>query len=142
VRKRQRPHEHQINDFEFEPVRALKEATMAVISDAAAHLREETIADPVGHVAPAGRNLDAIMQIPVAVKVVLGAATMPVAALVKLGRGSVVALDRKVGEPVDVTVNGRLVARGEVVVLEDDNSRFGISLTEVVGLGSANGTSR
>lgn len=84
-------------------------------------------------VAAGGTNLDAILQIPVTVKVVLGTATMPVAGLVKLGRGSVVALDRKVGEPVDVTVNGRLVARGEVVVLEEDNSRFGISLTEVVG---------
>lgn len=81
-------------------------------------------------------NLEAIMQIPVAVKVVLGSTTVSVASLAKLGRGAVIALDRKVGEPVDVTVNGRLVARGEVVVLEDDNSRFGISLTEVVGLPS------
>lgn len=81
-------------------------------------------------------NFEAILQIPVAVKVVLGSATVSVASLAKLGRGAVIALDRKVGEPVDVTVNGRLVARGEVVVLEDDNSRFGISLTEVVGLPS------
>jgi flagellar motor switch protein FliN len=139
VLKRQRPHDRQINHSESQPARALKEAKMAVITDAAAHLREEAIADPAVNAAPAGRNLEAIMQIPVAIKVVLGAATMPVAALVKLGRGSVVALDRKVGEPVDVTVNGRLVARGEVVVLEDDNSRFGIALTEVVGLGTANG---
>lgn len=90
----------------------------------------------VGSAAAGGTNLDAVLQIPVTVKVVLGTATMPVAGLVKLGRGSVVALDRKVGEPVDVTVNGRLVARGEVVVLEEDNSRFGISLTEVVGPGA------
>lgn len=79
-------------------------------------------------------NLSAVMQLPVSVKIVLGSATMPVSAIAKLGRGSVVTLDRKVGEPVDVVVNGRLVARGEVVVLEDDNARFGISLTEVVGL--------
>jgi flagellar motor switch protein FliN/FliY len=79
-------------------------------------------------------NLEAILQIPVSLKVLLGTASMPVAALVKLGRGSIVALDRKVGDPVDVTVNGRLIARGEVVVLEEDGSRFGISLTEVVGL--------
>ena len=84
-------------------------------------------------------NLDAILQIPVAVKVVLGSATISVANLAKLGRGAVIALDRKVGEPVEVTVNGRLVARGEVVVLEDDSSRFGISLTEVVGLPTALG---
>ena len=79
-------------------------------------------------------NVDAILQIPVSVKVVLGSATISVASLAKLGRGAVIPLNKKVGDPVDVTVNGRLVARGEVVVLEDDNSRFGISLTEVVGL--------
>ena len=61
--------------------------------------------------------------------------TMPVSALMKLGRGAVIPLDRRVGEPVDVTVNGRVVARGEVVVLEEASSRFGISLTEVVGPG-------
>ena len=79
-------------------------------------------------------NFEAILQISVSVKVVLGSATISIANLAKLGRGAVIALNKKVGEPVDVTVNGRLVARGEVVVLEDDNSRFGISLTEVVGL--------
>ena len=51
----------------------------------------------------------------------------------KLGRGAVVPLDHRVGEPVDVVVNGRVVARGEVVVVEEDNSRFGVSLTEIVG---------
>ncbi len=83
-----------------------------------------------------GSNMDVVMQLPVQVRVVLGSATMPVAALAKLGRGSIVPLDRKVGEPVDVMVNGRLVARGEVVVLEEDGARFGISLTEIAGLGS------
>ena len=78
-------------------------------------------------------NLDAIMRIPVSVQVVLGAATMPVSGLLKLGRGAVIPLDHRVGEPVDVVVNGRLVARGEVVVVEDDNSRFGVSLTEIIG---------
>jgi flagellar motor switch protein FliN/FliY len=68
--------------------------------------------------------------------VVLGAASMPVASLMKLGRGAVVALDHRVGEPVDVVVNGRVVARGEVVVVEEDNSRFGVSLTEIVGTNS------
>ena len=78
-------------------------------------------------------NLEMIMRIPVTVQIVLGSATMPVANLVKLGRGAVVPLDRRVGEPVDVVVNGRVVARGEVVVLDEDSSRFGISLTEVIG---------
>ncbi len=81
----------------------------------------------------AGYNLESIMRIPVSIQVVLGSATMPVASLMKLGRGAVVPLDHRVGEPVDVVVNGRVVARGEVVVVEDDNSRFGVSLTEIVG---------
>jgi len=83
-------------------------------------------------------NLEAIMRIPVSLQVVLGSATMPVSNLMKLGRGAVVPLDHRVGEPVDVVVNGRVVARGEVVVVEDDNSRFGVSLTEIVGAPAAN----
>jgi flagellar motor switch protein FliN len=79
------------------------------------------------------RNLDSILQIPVNLQVVLGSATMPVASLMKLGRGAIVPLDHRVGEPVDIVVNGRVIARGEVVVVEDDNSRFGVSLTEIVG---------
>lgn len=83
-------------------------------------------------------NLDVIMRIPVSVQVVLGSATMSVSGLVKLGRGAVIPLDRRVGEPVDVVVNGRVIARGEVVVMDEGTSRFGISLTEVVtGSGSA-----
>ncbi len=87
----------------------------------------------------AGGNLEMIMRIPVTVKVVLGSATMPVANLAKLGRGAIIPLDRRVGEPVDVVVNGRVVARGEVVVVDEATSRFGISLTEVVG---ASGTDK
>jgi flagellar motor switch protein FliN/FliY len=82
------------------------------------------------------QNLDAILKIPVKVQIVLGGATMPVSSLMALGRGAVVPLDRRVGEPVDMLVNGRLVARGEMMVLEDDNTRFGIALTEVVGVDS------
>src|ERR1700687_1027061 len=86
------------------------------------------------------RNIDAILRIPVEVQVVLGSATMPVANLIKLGRGAVIPLDHRVGEPLDVVVNGRVVARGEVVVVEDDNPRFGVSLTEIVGPSSSDQT--
>jgi len=79
------------------------------------------------------RNMEMVMRIPVTVKIVLGSATMPVANLMRLGRGAVIPLDRRVGEPVDMVVNGRVVARGEVVVVGEDSSRFGITLTEVVG---------
>jgi flagellar motor switch protein FliN/FliY len=78
-------------------------------------------------------NLDAILNIPVSVQVVLGAATMPVASLMKLGRGAVIPLDHRVGQPVDIVVNGRVIARGEMIVLDEDSSRLGVSLTEVVG---------
>lgn len=83
------------------------------------------------------RNIETILRIPVTVQVVLGSTSMPVANLLKLGRGAVIPLDHRVGEPVDVVVNGRVVARGEVVVVEDDTSRFGVSLTEVIGPNSA-----
>jgi flagellar motor switch protein FliN len=86
-------------------------------------------------------NVEAILRIPVTMQVVLGSATIPVANLMKLGRGAVVPLDHRVGEPVDVVVNGRVVARGEVVVVEEDNSRFGVSLTEIVGPLGGNGES-
>jgi flagellar motor switch protein FliN len=97
----------------------------------------ETLAEIAAAASAAGarpRHLETVLQIPVSVKIVLGSATMPVANVLKLGRGAVVPLDRKVGEPVDVVVNGRVIARGEVVVLDEDNSRFGVSLTEVIGV--------
>jgi flagellar motor switch protein FliN/FliY len=79
-----------------------------------------------------------IMNIPVEVQVVLGSTEMPVSELLALQKGSTVALDRKVGEPVDVVVNGRRIASGEITVLENDPTRFGIRLTRVVnGNGAA-----
>jgi flagellar motor switch protein FliN/FliY len=81
-------------------------------------------------------DLNLIMDIPVTMQVVLGTAVMPVSTLVKLGRGAVVKLDTNIGDPVDLIVNGRIVARGEVVVLENEESRFGITLTEIVSPGA------
>ncbi|MFG1480394.1 flagellar motor switch protein FliN [Xanthobacter sp. V4C-4] len=81
------------------------------------------------------QGFEAVKRIPVLLQVVLGSASMPVSSLLKLGRGAVVPLDHRVGEPVDVVVNGRVIARGEVMVVEDDSSRFGVSLTEIVGPG-------
>lgn len=77
-----------------------------------------------------GEPLSAIYGVPVDVQVVLGRTAMPVAQLLKLGRGAVVELERKVDEPVEVLVNHRLVARGEVVIVEDQ--RLGVTLTEIV----------
>lgn len=75
------------------------------------------------------QDLEAVYDIPVQVSAVLGRATMQVSQLLKLGRGAVVELDRKVGEAVDIYVNNRLVARGEVVVVDD---RLGVTMTEII----------
>ena len=75
------------------------------------------------------QDLEAVYDIPVQVSAVLGRSTMEVQQLLKLGKGAVVELDRKVGEAIDIFVNNRLVARGEVVVLED---RLGITMTEII----------
>ncbi|HEX7075262.1 MAG TPA: flagellar motor switch protein FliN [Hyphomicrobiaceae bacterium] len=80
-----------------------------------------------------GGNAAVIMGIPVEVQIVLGRAEMTVSELMALQKGSTVSLDRRIGEPVEVVVNGRRVARGEITVLEHDPSRFGIRLTEVAG---------
>ena len=75
-------------------------------------------------------NLDAVYDVPVTVSVVLGKATMQVNQLLKLGRGAVVELDRRLGEAIDIYVNNRLVARGEVVMIDDN--RLGVTMTEIV----------
>ena len=84
---------------------------------------------PVQDLPSSARELEAVYDIPVRVSAVLGKATMPVSDLLKLGRGAVVELDRKVGEAIDIYVNNRLVARGEVVVVEE---RLGVTMTEII----------
>jgi len=75
------------------------------------------------------KDLEAVYDIPVQISAVLGRANMQVSQLLKLGRGAVVELDRKVGEAIDIYVNNRLVARGEVVVVDE---RLGVTMTEIV----------
>lgn len=79
-----------------------------------------------------GTNSSIIMTIPVDVQIILGSTEMPVSDLMALQKGSTVALNRRIGEPVDVVVNGRRIARGEITVLESDPTRFGIRLTEII----------
>ena len=79
------------------------------------------------------KDLEAVYDIPVKVSAVLGKSRMQVSKLLRLGKGAVVELDRKVGEAIDIYVNNRLVARGEVVVLED---RLGITMTEIIKAGN------
>jgi len=87
---------------------------------------------PRGEESWGARGRDAVMRIPVSVRIVLGAAKMPVSKLMSLNRGSIITLDRKVGDLVDIVVNDRVVARGEVVVVDEDASRFAVSIREVV----------
>lgn len=75
-------------------------------------------------------DLEAIYDIPVTVSAVLGRTTMQVSQLLRLGRGAVVELDRKIGDSIDILVNNRLIARGEVVMV--DESRLGVTMTEII----------
>ena len=95
------------------------------------HEEEQQRPQPALGAAPAGPNSSLIMDIPVEVQIMLGSTEMAVSDLMGLQKGSTVALNRRIGEPVDVIVNGRRIARGEITVLENDPSRFGIRLTEV-----------
>ncbi len=78
---------------------------------------------------PAGAALGAVYDIPVKVQAVLGGARMPINELLRMKNGAVIELDRRVGEPVDVLVNDRLIARGELVLID---GALGLTLTEIV----------
>ncbi|WP_367281097.1 flagellar motor switch protein FliN [Sneathiella sp.] len=88
-----------------------------------------TDAEDDTEIARTASDLEAVFDIPVHVTAVLGKSRMRVSQLLKLGRGAVIELDRKVGEAIDIYVNNRLVARGEVVVVED---RLGVTMTEII----------
>ncbi len=89
----------------------------------------------IGDLPRSAKDLEAVYDIPVKVSAVLGKTTMQVSQLLKLGRGAVIELDRKVGEAIDIYVNTRLVARGEVVVVED---RLGVTMTEIIKTETSN----
>jgi flagellar motor switch protein FliN/FliY len=89
-----------------------------------AGLRDEEVAH-----ARTAADLEAVFDVPVRVAAVLGQAKMQVSDLLKMATGTVLELDRKVGEAIDIYVNNRLVARGEVVLVED---RLGVTMTEII----------
>jgi len=80
------------------------------------------------------QDLEAVFDVPVTVSAVLGKSAMEVSQLLKLGKGTIVELDRKVGEAIDIYVNDRLVARGEVVLVEE---RLGVTMTEIIKAGQS-----
>ena len=96
---------------------------------AAATEGDDAPAGGAGDGAAADGDPDAVYDVPVEVTAVLGTATMKVSQLLKLGRGAVVQLDRMVGETIDLHANNRLIARGEVVVIDD---RLGVTMTEII----------
>jgi flagellar motor switch protein FliN/FliY len=75
-------------------------------------------------------NLDRVLDVPVNLTIELGSCQLPMKEVLQLNIGSVVQLDKSADAPVELSVNGKLIARGEVVVIED---RFGVKITEVVG---------
>ena len=85
--------------------------------------------NPEGDVRRTAADLSPVYDVPVTVQAVLGRSAMEVSELLKLGKGTVVELDRKVGEAIDIYVNDRLVARGEVVLVEE---RLGVTMTEII----------
>lgn len=91
-------------------------------------------AETTGETKKFATDLEAVFDVPVKVSAILGKTQMEVSDLLKLGKGAVVELDRKVGEAIDIYVNNRLVARGEVVIVEE---RLGVTMTEIIKGGQA-----
>lgn len=78
-------------------------------------------------------RVDLVLGIPIDVQIILGSSRMAVSTLMNLSEGATIALDRKIGEPVDIMVNGKLIGRGEITVLETDDTKFAVKIIEVIG---------
>jgi flagellar motor switch protein FliN len=107
------------------PLPELDSTAMAAVGDPNAMVPD----DGSGPVDRGAADLEAVFDVPVKVSAVLGRSRMEVGDLLKLGPGAVIELDRKVGEAIDIYVNNRLVARGEVVLVED---KLGVTMTEII----------
>ena len=90
---------------------------------------EEPVMDEFLDIPRTAQDLESVYEIPIQVSAVLGKSPMHVSQLLKMGRGAVIELDRNVGEAIDIYINNRLVARGEVVVVEE---RLGVTMTEII----------
>ncbi|MBL4749723.1 MAG: flagellar motor switch protein FliN [Amylibacter sp.] len=86
--------------------------------------------EPPAEGARVGKSIDAMLNVGMNIQIVLGYSRMPISDLLTLSRGSVIELDKKIGEPVDIIINQSLVARGDLIKVGDN--RIGISLTEIV----------
>ncbi len=101
----------------------LSEADLAFDTASVGTMRDTPVA------AKSAADLEQVFDVPVMVSAVLGSSRMPIGDLLRLGPGTVLELDRKVGEAIDIFVNNRLVARGEVVLVEE---RLGVTMTEII----------
>jgi flagellar motor switch protein FliN len=99
------------------------------LEDRAAQPDMPVAAEPDGPTTRIAADLEAVFDVPVKVSAVLGRARMEINDLLKIGPGTVLELDRKVGEAIDIYVNDRLVARGEVVLVEE---KLGVTMTEII----------
>lgn len=95
---------------------------------------EGAIPETIGDEQKSATDLATVFDVPVAISAVLGRSSMTVAQLLQLTQGSILELDRKVGEAIDIYVNNRLVARGEVVIVDE---RLGVTMTEIIKDGDA-----
>ena len=116
-------------DLELDELTGAEDASDGSGSSAEDDASSTGQAEEESEISRTAADLEAVFDIPVHVSAVLGKSRMQVSQLLKLGRGAVVELDRKVGEAIDIYVNNRLVARGEVVVVED---RLGVTMTEII----------
>ena len=99
------------------------------LEDGGAQAEVPMVPEPEGPTTRIAADLEAVFDVPVQVSAVLGRARMEIGDLLKLGPGTVLELDRKVGEAIDIYVNNRLVARGEVVLVEE---KLGVTMTEII----------
>jgi len=111
------------NDFDLPDLE--NDGTPATVPDAPAEPADQMMSDEEKSAA----DLAPVFEVPVNISAVLGKTQIDVNSLLKLTSGSVVELDRKIGEAIDIYVNNRLVARGEVVVVDD---RLGVTMTEII----------
>ncbi len=93
-------------------------------------MSETLAAQPPAATRAVPANLDLVLDVPVSLSVELGTTQLPMKDVLELDEGSVITLDKEADAPVELFINGRLIARGEVVVVED---RFGIRITELLG---------
>ncbi len=116
-------------DTQTPPEETGAETGAETTTEAGQTLEKQTLTE-MAAAAGSGRNIDALLNVRLDVRVVLGRSRMPISELLDLSKGSVIELDRKVGDPVDIMINDRMVARGDLVKVNGDH--IGVALREIV----------